>query len=107
MASSPTTPISAARQRAAEMGVVGDDAMHLGTREVHGVISYYPHFRSTPAGRHVLQVCRAEACQSRGADALLAHAGQALGCGSSGHGHEHGTSADGAVTLEQIGRAHV
>src|SRR5256885_3700320 len=70
--------------------------------EVHGVISYSPHFRSTPAGRHVLQVCRAEACQSRGADALLAHAGQALGCGSSGHGHEHGTSADGAVTLEPV-----
>lgn len=80
------------------------DALNLSRAEVHGVISYYPHFRSTPAGRHVLQVCRAEACQSRGADALLAHAGQALGCGSSGHGHghEHGTSADGAVTLEPV-----
>ena len=80
------------------------DALNLSRAEVHGVISYYPHFRSTPAGRHVLQVCRAEACQSRGADALLAHAGQALGCGSSGHGHGHGhaTSADGAVTLEPV-----
>ena len=78
------------------------DALNLSRAEVHGVISYYPHFRSTPAGRHVLQVCRAEACQSRGADALLAHAGQALGCGSSGHGHGHATSADGAVTLEPV-----
>ena len=74
------------------------DALNLSRAEVHGVISYYPHFRSTPAGRHVLQVCRAEACQSRGADALLAHAGQALGCTL----HGHGTSADGAVTLEPV-----
>ncbi|CAB5687143.1 NADH-quinone oxidoreductase subunit 1 [Delftia tsuruhatensis] len=74
------------------------DALNLSRAEVHGVISYYPHFRTEPTGRHLLQVCRAEACQARGADALLAHAGRVLGCGP----HGHGTSADGAVTLEPV-----
>ncbi len=70
--------------------------LNLSRAEVHGVISYYHFFRQAPAGRTVLQVCRAEACQSRGADALLAHAEQRLGCAS------HGTRADGAVTIEPI-----
>ncbi len=70
--------------------------LNLSRAEVHGVISYYHYFRQAPAGRTVLQVCRAEACQSRGADALLAHAEQRLGCAS------HGTRADGAVTVEPI-----
>jgi len=70
--------------------------LNLSRAEVHGVISYYHYFRQAPAGRTVLQVCRAEACQSRGADALLAHAEQRLGCAS------HGTRADGAVTLEPV-----
>jgi formate dehydrogenase subunit gamma len=72
------------------------DALNLSRAEVHGVISYYHHFRDKPAGRHVVQVCRAEACQARGADALVAHAKAALGCGF------HHTSADGAVTLEPV-----
>ena len=67
---------------------------NLSRAEVHGVISYYHHFRTHPAGRHVLHVCRAEACQAMGAEALLGHAQQRLGCGL------HGTSKDGAVTLE-------
>lgn len=70
--------------------------LNLSRAEVHGVISYYHFFRSTPPGRHVVQVCRAEACQSRGADALLAHAEQVLGCAA------HQTRADGAVTLEPV-----
>jgi formate dehydrogenase subunit gamma len=70
------------------------DEFNLSRAEVHGVITYYHHFRSEPPGRHLLQVCRAEACQAMGADALLAHAQQRLGCGL------HGTSADGAFTLE-------
>lgn len=72
------------------------DALNLSRAEVHGVISYYHHFRDKPAGRHVVQVCRAEACQARGADALVAHAKAVLGCDF------HHTSADGAVTLEQV-----
>jgi formate dehydrogenase subunit gamma len=67
---------------------------NLSRAEVHGVITYYHHFRSEPAGKHVVHICRAEACQSMGADALLAHASKTLGCGV------HGTSADGVFTLE-------
>lgn len=70
--------------------------LNLSRAEVHGVITYYHHFRSEPAGRTVVQVCRAEACQSCGADALMAHAEQALGCKA------HHTRADGAYTLEPV-----
>ena len=70
------------------------DEFNLSRAEVHGVVSYYHHFRNEPAGRHLLQVCRAEACQAMGADALLAHAQQRLGCGL------HGTTKDGGFSLE-------
>lgn len=72
-------------------------ALNLSRAEVHGVVTYYHHFRSEPAGRQVLQVCRAEACQSRGAEALLSHARQHLGCSA-----EQPTSADGAWTVEPV-----
>jgi formate dehydrogenase subunit gamma len=71
-------------------------ALNLSRAEVHGVITFYHHFRQQPAGRHVVQVCRAEACQSVGAEALAEHAQRALGCGF------HETSADGQVTLEPV-----
>ncbi|MGH8805045.1 MAG: formate dehydrogenase subunit gamma [Polaromonas sp.] len=67
---------------------------NLSRAEVHGVITYYHHFRAIPAGRHVIHICRAEACQAMGADALLAHARQRLGC------ELHGHSNDGEFTLE-------
>jgi formate dehydrogenase subunit gamma len=70
--------------------------LNLSRAEVHGVVSFYPHFRSTPPGRHVVHLCRAEACQSVGAMALEAHAKRALGVDF------HGTTADGAVTLEPV-----
>jgi formate dehydrogenase subunit gamma len=69
-------------------------ALNLSRAEVHGTVTYYHHFRDHPVGRHVVRVCRAEACQSVGADALVEHAKQSLGCDF------HGTTADGAVTLE-------
>ena len=72
------------------------EALNLSRAEVHGVVTYYHHFRSEPAARHVLQICRAEACQSMGADALLAHAELRLGCSA------HGRSADGRYTLEPV-----
>ena len=72
------------------------EALNLSRAEVHGVISYYPHFREQPHGQTLLQICRAEACQSRGADALLAHAEAALACKA------HGTTTDGSVTLEPV-----
>ena len=69
---------------------------NLSRAEVHGVVSYYHHFRSAPAGRLLVQVCRAEACKSMGADALLDHAKERLGC------DVHGTSADGRYSLEPV-----
>ncbi|WP_042884287.1 formate dehydrogenase subunit gamma [Cupriavidus necator] len=84
-------------------GYIPDDAvpviaraLNLSRAEVHGVITFYHHFRQQPAGRHVVQVCRAEACQAVGAEALAEHAKRALGCGF------HETSADGQVTLEPV-----
>jgi formate dehydrogenase subunit gamma len=71
-------------------------ALHLSRAEVHGVISFYHDFRSEPAGNHILQICRAEACQAVGARALEAHARSSLGVDFGG------TTADGAVTLEAV-----
>jgi len=70
------------------------DAVNLSRAEVHGVITYYHHFRSAPPARHVVHICRAEACQSMGADALVEHAQRQLGC------KLHGRSADGNFMLE-------
>lgn len=72
------------------------EALNLSRAEVHGVVTYYHHFRSTPAAGRVLQICRAESCKAMGADALIAHAEHKLGCGM------HGQSKDGAYTLEPV-----
>jgi formate dehydrogenase subunit gamma len=64
--------------------------------EVHGVISFYHHFRTRPAGRHVLQVCRAEACQAMGARSLEAYVKSKLGV------DYHQTSRDQEFTLEPV-----
>jgi len=69
---------------------------NLSRAEVHGVITFYHYFRTEPPPRCVVQICRAEACQSMGADALLAHAERALGCTLHGH------SADGQFGLEPV-----
>ncbi|GAB3626728.1 formate dehydrogenase [Pandoraea terrae] len=63
-------------------------ALNLSRAEVHGVITFYHHFRTSPPPRHVVQICRAEACQSMGADALVEHAERTLGCKM--HEHTHG-----------------
>jgi formate dehydrogenase subunit gamma len=70
------------------------EALNLSRAEVHGVVTYYHHFRATPPGRNLIQLCRAEACQARGADALLAHVSERIGCAL------HATSADGGYSLE-------
>lgn len=97
----PLLPILHAVQ--AEFGHVPQDALpviakslNLSRAEVHGVMSFYHDFREEPAGRHVVKLCRAEACQAMGADRVAAHAKAALGV------DWHGTTADGAVTLEPI-----
>jgi formate dehydrogenase subunit gamma len=56
------------------------EALNLSRAEVHGVISYYHHFRQSPPKGPVLQVCRAEACRSVGGEVLLAQAQAAGGC---------------------------
>ena len=71
-------------------------ALNLSRAEVHGVMSFYHDFREEPAGRHVVKLCRAEACQAMGADRVAAHAQKVLGV------DWHGTTVDGAVTLEPI-----
>ena len=55
------------------------DALNITRAEVHGVITFYHDFRRAPAGRHVLKLCRAEACQAAGGDPLAAHAAARLG----------------------------
>src|ERR1700731_5311124 len=54
-------------------------ALNLSRAEVHGVFTFYHDFRHEPAGRHVLKLCRAEACQAAGGDALAARAEAKLG----------------------------
>ncbi|MCF3932414.1 NAD(P)H-dependent oxidoreductase subunit E [Acuticoccus sp. M5D2P5] len=56
------------------------EALNLTRAEVHGVVSFYHDFRDTPAERPVVKLCRAEACQARGAEALAAKA-EALAAG--------------------------
>jgi formate dehydrogenase subunit gamma len=71
-------------------------SLNLSRADVHGVVSFYHYFRSAPAGRCVVQVCRAESCQAMGSTALEAHAKAALGI------DWHETTRDGAVTLEPV-----
>jgi formate dehydrogenase subunit gamma len=71
-------------------------ALNLSRAEVHGVFTFYHDFRHQPAGRHVLKLCRAEACQAAGGDALAARAEARLGIAIGN------TTADRRVTLEPI-----
>lgn len=72
------------------------EALNLSRAEVLGTISFYHDFRRAPAGRHVLKLCRAEACQAAGAGQMHDHAKRKLGIGW------HGTTADGMFTLEPV-----
>ena len=71
-------------------------ALNLSRAEVYGVVTFYHDFRRELPGRHVLKLCRAEACQSMGADDLAAKAQKDLGVDWGG------TTADGRVTLEPV-----
>jgi len=86
-----------------EFGFVPDEslpviakALNISNAEVHGVVTFYHDYRRHPAGRHVLKICQAEACQSMGSDAVAAKIKQLLGIGF------HETAKDGSVTLEPI-----
>jgi formate dehydrogenase subunit gamma len=80
----------------AEMVPVIAHELNISRADVHGVISFYTDFRAEPAGRTVVKLCRAEACQSVGAERLVAHAQQVFGV-KLGQ-----TTPDGSVTLEQV-----
>lgn len=71
-------------------------ALGLTRAEVYGVVSFYHDFRDHPAGHHVLRLCRAEACQSMGADELADNVRAALGL------DWHETTPDGRLTLEPV-----
>jgi formate dehydrogenase subunit gamma len=84
-------------------GFVSDDAvrqianeLNLSRAEVHGVVSFYHDFRTSPAGKRVIKICQAESCQAMGSRALTAHAEQETGV------RLGETSSDGALTLEAV-----
>jgi formate dehydrogenase subunit gamma len=86
-----------------DLGFIPDGAvsliahdLNLTRAEVHGVVSFYHWFRTHAPGKHVVYICRAEACQARGARAVEAHAKQSLGIDF------HETTRDGAISLEPI-----
>jgi formate dehydrogenase subunit gamma len=70
--------------------------LKLSAAEVHGVISFYHHFRSSQPGRHVVEICRAEACQAMGSRGLESHAQKRL---NTDFGE---TSQDNKVTLASV-----
>lgn len=80
--------------RAAEPMIA--ETLNISRAEVHGVVTFYHDFREEPAGRHVLKICRAEACQAAGGEALAARCESRLGV-TFGN-----TTADGRVTLEPV-----
>ena len=71
-------------------------ALNLSRAEVHGVVSFYHHFRRAPSGKHLIHVCRAESCQAMNSERLVAHAQQRLQIGF------HETTADGRFSLEPV-----
>ena len=87
----------------AEFGFVPQESLpviardlNLSRAEVHGVVTFYHDYRDHPTGRHVLKLCRAEACQSMGGDELAERVKALLGIDF------HQTTLDGAVTLEPV-----
>lgn len=75
--------------------IIADD-LNISRAEVHGVITFYHDFRDAPAGKHVVKICRAEACQAVGGNVLSERAFEKLGVGW------HGTTPNGNVTLEPV-----
>jgi formate dehydrogenase subunit gamma len=97
----PLLPILHAVQE--ELGFIPSDAvtliageLNLSRAEVHGVVTVYHDFRMSPAGRHIVKMCRAEACQAMGGQAVISRAEECLGA-RMGH-----TSDDGRVSLEPV-----
>jgi len=70
--------------------------LNLSRAEVHGVVTFYHFFRTSPRGRHTLYLCRAESCQAMGARLLEQHARAKLAVDF------HETTTDGRYTLEPV-----
>ncbi len=70
------------------------DELNLSRAEVHGVVSYYHDFRTTPPGKRIVKICQAEACQAMGSRELSAHAEKSLGVAM------NASNAD--ITLEPV-----
>ncbi|KXV05576.1 formate dehydrogenase [Caballeronia megalochromosomata] len=90
-----------------EIGYVPDtaiaplaQALSLSRAEVHGVITYYHHFRSAPPARVTVQLCRAEACRSMGTEALKEHIEGRTGCRFDS-GHAEDTELESVFCLGQ------
>lgn len=71
-------------------------ALNQSQAEVRGVISFYHDFRTAPPARHILRLCHAESCQSRGSEQLAAQLRERL------HLDDHGSSADGSISLRPV-----
>jgi len=71
-------------------------AFNLSIAEIHGFVTFYHHFRTSPSGINILQVCRAESCQSMGSEEIESYCKKVLGI------DYHETSKDGAITLEPV-----
>jgi formate dehydrogenase subunit gamma len=72
------------------------DVLNISRAEVVGVVHFYHDFRTAPPGRHTLKLCRAEACQAMGGEAVVAHVSARLGIAPGE------TMADGTVTLDSV-----
>ena len=72
------------------------EKLQLTRADVHGVITFYRHFYTTPPAKHTIQICRAEACQSMGSRELEEHAKKVLGI------DYHQKTADGRFALEPV-----
>ncbi len=72
------------------------ESLNLSRAEVHGIVTFYHDFRRQPPGKHVVKLCRAEACQSMGGDALAAALQEHLNIGWGE------TTPNGMVTLEPV-----
>ena len=75
--------------------IIADD-LNITRAEVHGVVTFYHDFRQAPSGKHIVKICRAEACQAVGGTAISERAFEKLGV------DWHGTTPNGQVTLEPV-----
>ncbi|MBT4183536.1 MAG: formate dehydrogenase subunit gamma [Nitrosomonadales bacterium] len=71
-------------------------ALGLSVAEVHGFVTFYHHFRTKPSGKHILQICRAESCQSMGSENIESYCKEKLGI------DYHETTKDQSITLEPV-----